>query len=172
VHLTRVTENSVQTEPDKISLEVSNFDKLKQKMTKNLGTSSFIFSMILILLVALGFFMYLHFFVNPKEEPSTILNYQPVTTNPLSLTLNLSSPDDNLLVYDTNLLVSGQTTSGTLVLITINENNQTLNASKQGDFSQTVKLQSGINQVIVSVFDNQGNYKSEERSIYYSEEKL
>lgn len=163
VHLTRLKKEPVQTLPE---------NKFKQIMNKNLGTNIFIFSMILILLVACGFFAVLHFFVNPQQNPITTANYQPVTSKPVSLTLNLSSPDDNLLVFDPNLLVSGQTTSGTLILVTLNDSNQILNASTQGDFSLTVKLQTGNNQIIVSAFDTLGNYKTEERSIYYSEEKL
>lgn len=145
---------------------------LKYHMTKEISTTFFTISMIILLLAGLGFFMYLNFFVNPATSPLTTATYTPVTTNPVSLTLNLSSPDDNLLIFDPNLLVSGQTTANVLVLITVNSDNQILNASKQGDFSQTVKLIPGVNQVIVSVFDNQGNYKSEARSIYYSGEKL
>lgn len=163
VHLTRLKTNTVIISPQK---------GFKYHMTKEIGTTFFTISMIILLLAGLGFFMYLNFFVNPTTSPLTTTTYTPVTTNPVSLTLNLSSPDDNLLTFDPNLLVSGQTSANVLVLITINENNQILNASKQGDFSQTVKLTLGVNQVIVSVFDNQGNYKSEARSIYYSEEKL
>ncbi|MDD2823367.1 MAG: hypothetical protein PHQ59_04800 [Candidatus Daviesbacteria bacterium] len=141
-------------------------------MNKKLSSSFFIFSMIAILVVTCGFFISLNFFVNPLQKQITALNYQPVTNKPVSLTLNLSNPDDNLLVFDPNLLIAGQSGSGTLILVTVNDNNQTLNASEKGDFSLTVKLQPGSNQIVVSAFDELGNYKSEERSIYYSEEKI
>lgn len=163
MHLTRLRKEAIQPNPE---------NKFKQYMTKKLSTTFFTFSMIIILLLGSAFFIALHLFVNPTQNPLTISNYQPVTSKPVSLTLNLSSPDNNLLVYDPNLLISGQTSSGILVLITVNDSNQTINASSQGDFSLTVKLQPGSNQLIVSAFDNQGNYKTEERSIYFSEEKL
>lgn len=163
MHLTRLQENPVQKN------FVNNF---KQLMAKKLSTTSFTFSMIIILVLGSAFFIGLHYFMNPQQSPLAISSYQPVTSNPVSLTLNLSSPDDNLLIYDPNLLISGQTSSGITVLITVNDTNQIISASTSGDFSLTVKLQTGTNQVIVSAFDNQGNYKIEERSIYYSEEKL
>lgn len=156
VHLTRLKEEN----------------SFKQLMAKKLSTTFFTFSMIIILLLGSAFFIGLHFFMNPQQSPLALSNYQPVTSKPVSLTLNLSSPDDNLLVSDANLLISGQTSPGILVLITVNDTNQTINASNQGDFSLTIKLQPGTNQIIVSAFDNQGNYKTEERSIYYLEEKL
>lgn len=172
VHLTRLRKNPAPTLPENILIEAKKTDGFKQLMNKNLGNNLFIFSMIIILLGGIGFFITLHFFVNPQQNPMTETSYQPVTTNPVSLTLNLSSPDDNILVFDSNLLVSGQSTPGNLILVMVNDNNQILNSSKEGSFSLTVKLKSGSNQIIVSAFDNQGNYKIEERLIYYSEEKL
>jgi len=163
VQLTRLKENKVNNEPK---------NRFKQYMNKKISSTVFIISMISILLITGGFFVYLHYFINPLQNPITLLNYQPVTSKPVSLSLNLSSPDNNILVFDHNLLINGQTSSGILILVTANDNNQTLNASTKGDFSLTVKLKPGINQIIVSAFDNMGNYKSESRLIYYSEEKI
>lgn len=141
-------------------------------MSRNISTTSFIFSMLGILILASAFFLALHFYLNPQQIPVTFQNYQPVTTLPVSLTLDLSNPDDNLLIFDNNLLVSGKTIPGALVLITANDQNQLLTASSDGYFSQTVKLSPQVNQLSVSAFDNSGNYKSEQRTIYFSEEKL
>ncbi len=162
VHLTRLRKKPIPDLPENI----------QYFMAKQLSTTFFILSMIIILLAGTGFFAALHFFVNPLQNPTTASSYQPVTSLPVSLTLNLSSPEDNSLVFDNNLLVSGKTIPNALILITINDNNQFINASNIGDFSLTIKLQLGGNQLIVSSFDNLGNYKSELRTIYYSGEKL
>ena len=147
--------------------------EIKQSiMSSNMSTTSFIFAMLVIFILGSTFFLALHFYLNPKQIPITFQNYQPVTVLPVSLTFDLSNPDDNLLVFDGNLLVSGKTVPGVLVLITINDQNQLLTASTDGYFSQTVKLQPTVNQLSVSAFDNLGNYKSEQRTIYFSEEKL
>lgn len=146
--------------------------KIKAAMFKNVGTTFFIFSMLIILVLGSTTLVMLYFFLNPKQNPITIQNYQPVTSLPVTMTLNLSSPDDNNLVFDNNLLVSGTTIPGALVLITLGDDNQLINASSQGNFSLTVNLQPAYNQLIVSSFDDLGNYKSETRAIYYSKEKL
>ncbi len=148
------------------------FDRIENIMSKKLSTTSFIISMLVILFIGGAFLTALHLFVNPKANPITSENYQPVTSKPVSVTLDLSSPDDDLLVFDNNLLVSGKTTPGALVLITLNDENQMIMASNNGDFSLTVKLGPTVNQLAVSSFDNSGNYKSESRTIYYSVEKL
>lgn len=141
-------------------------------MFRKISTTSFVFSMLVILILGFAFLIVLHFYVNPKQIPVTFQDYQPVTSLLVSLTLDLSNPDDNLLVFDSSVLVSGKTVPGTLVLITANDQNQLLTASSDGYFSQTVKLQSATNQLSISAFDSLGNYKSEQRTIYYSEEKL
>lgn len=141
-------------------------------MFMKLSTTFFILSMLALLIVGVVFLGAFNFLVNPKSNPVALNDYQPVTQNRVSLTLDLSSPDDNLLVFDNNLLVSGKTVPGATVLITLNDDNQLTTASNQGDFSLTVKLQTGGNQLVVSSFDASGNYKSEFRTIYYSEAKL
>lgn len=146
--------------------------KKERFLFKKLNTTFFVLSMFIILLTGSILLAVLYFFLNPKQSPITIQTYQPVTSLPVTMTLNLSNPDNNLLVFDNNLLVSGNTLPGVLVLITLNDNNRLINASAQGDFSLTVNLQLGSNQLIVSSFDELGNYKSESRSIYYSKEKL
>lgn len=146
--------------------------KIKEIMSKKLSTTIFTLSMIILFTVGVAFLISLHVLVNPAVNQVAIKDYQPVTSKPISLTLDLSSPDDNSLVFDNNLLVSGKTTSGAMVLITLNDDNQLIDAGNQGNFSLTIKLQLGGNQLIISSFDNLGNYKSESRTIYYSEEKL
>lgn len=150
--------------------------EIKQSiMSRNMSTTSFIFAMFVILILGSAFFLALHFYLNPKQIPVTFQNYQPVTTLPVSLTLDLSNPDDNLLVFDSSVLVSGKTVPGALVLITLitaNDQNQTITASSDGYFSQTIKLSPQVNQLSISAFDNLGNSKSEQRTIYFSEEKL
>lgn len=151
---------------------LSGKEKIKEIMSKNLSPTSFVFVMISILMLGCILIAALYFFLNPKQNPIALSDYRPATTLPVSLTLDISSPDDNLLVFDNNLLVSGKTAAGVLILITSNGQNFLLNASSDGYFSQTVKLDPQVNQLSISSFDNSGNYKSEQRTIYFSEEKL
>lgn len=105
---------------------------------------------------------------------NTILtnSYQPVTNKPISLTLNLSSPDDNKLVFKSVALVEGTATPNSLVVLSTNSDDQILKVSPTGSFSQTINLDEGVNQIMVSAFDNTGNSKQETRMVYYSKEEI
>ncbi|MBI4040063.1 hypothetical protein HY389_01775 [Candidatus Daviesbacteria bacterium] len=128
--------------------------------------------MILILVIGLGLTYIFYLILNPKSADKYGFNLGPVTTAPVSLTLAVSSPDDNLLTNSPNLLISGTTSPNSLVVISTNDNDQILTASGSGDFSYTAKLNDGANSIKISTFDDQGNSKNEDRTVYYSAEKI
>ena len=132
--------------------------------------------LIAIIIVALlaggGYFADQYFFKGKNPQNQTSLSIQPVTSEPVSLTLDLSSPNDNLLVFDPDLLIQGATTPGAIVITSINNNNYVLDINSKGEFSSTIKLTEGVNQIMLSAFDSVGNGKTESRTIYYSKEKL
>lgn len=106
-------------------------------------------------------------------KPATLgLNLMPVTQEHTTVTLNLSSPDNDKLVYDNNLLIEGQATPNAVVILSTNNNDQVLNVTNKGDFSVTLKLKNGLNQFTVAAFDKLGNTESESRTVYYSSETL
>ena len=115
-----------------------------------------------------GFYLY----NQSKPETGPNLNFQPVTKGPVNLTFNLSSPDDNILVYDGNLLVQGKASQGAVVLMSLNDEDQILDLSSSGDFSITAKLDEGLNELQISAVDSLGNSKVEARTVYFSKEKL
>lgn len=127
--------------------------------------------MLIVFLFGLGYLLGIYLIVNQpvRHAPQQM---GPVTTKPVSLTLNLSNPDDNLLVFIPDLLVSGKTAPQAVVIISLETVDLALEASSKGDFSTTLKLQDGVNNLTVSVFDNQGNSKTESKLIYYSGEKI
>lgn len=96
----------------------------------------------------------------------------PLTSLPQSITLKISSPDDNLMVFDPDLLIDGVTSPNSIVIITDEDLDRVVTTNNQGYFSYTAHLSEGINQFQINVFDNYGNSKSEFRSIYYSKEKI
>lgn len=118
----------------------------------------------------LGTFYYFTYY--PIAQKDTEVTRLPVTSQPVSLTLYLSSPDYDQLVFNPNLLVEGKTSPEAVAIVNLNDDDQMIKASGQGDFSATLILQEGINQLSVTAFDNQGNRKTEDRTVYYSTEKL
>ncbi|MFH0936975.1 MAG: hypothetical protein V1808_01635 [Candidatus Daviesbacteria bacterium] len=141
-------------------------------MNRKLSPLHFSLSMLVIFLVSLVYITALYFLLNPKPVENYLTSGFPVTTKPVSLTLNLTNPDDNLLVFDSDLLIQGKTSPNSSVVISLDDQDLVSQISKDGDFSTTVKLQSGVNYIMVAVFDGEENSKTESRTVYYSTEKL
>lgn len=116
----------------------------------------------------------LYFFINnsnsPKPVPAIFTN--PVTVDRQALVLNLSGPDDNSLVFSSNLLVQGNSSPGALIIFNWNDNNKVVEAGDDGTFSYTLKLDNGVNNLKVAAFNKSGESKEENRLVYYSPEKL
>lgn len=140
-------------------------------MANILSFKIFILSMLVILLIGFAFLGLMYLFLNPSTASTPLSLQKPVTTEPVSLTLNLSSPDNNLLVFDPDILVQGQTSEGATVILDT-DNADFVPDLSGGNFSATVKLQPGLNQLTVTSFDDTGNSKSENRVVYYSTEKI
>ncbi len=107
----------------------------------------------------------------------TLKDYVPVTKQLTSLDLGIDTPDDNSLSNDKVITVSGQTSPLAVVIISVDSLNGDTNsvgteAKNSGDFSKIVSLFPGLNKLSVVAFDSEGNSKSLEKLIYYSEEKL
>lgn len=139
---------------------------------KNLTPKFFIISMSMIFIVSLTLLGGLYLYLNqgiPKQQEVTS---RPVTSEPVSLTLNLSSPDDSQLVFEPDILVQGKTTPNSVVLLSAEDKDMVVDTTPDGNFSLTLKLVAGLNRLDATVFDSQGNSKSENRTVYYSKEKI
>ena len=145
-------------------------------MTRKLSTWQFVFSMLVLLLLGFIFIGVLYYYLggnnNFSFKPKEKILSSPVTRPPASLTLTLDSPDNNVLVFDESILVSGKTSANTALILSLNESDQILDINSGGNFSKTLKLEPGVNQLTLSAFDGLGNNKNETRTVYYSKEKI
>lgn len=157
-------------------------------MTNPFSSKGTILPILLIFLFGLaaisGFFLYTNpkalqnlsfaqlFQAFPKTEQSSLISSTPVTSEPVSLSLNINNPDNNLLVFESDLLISGKTSPNTTLVLSLDKEDWVGNIDNLGNFSDTAKLKEGVNHLVVTVFDSQGNSKSESRTIYFSKEKL
>lgn len=137
-----------------------------------LSTKTFIISHLAILFTALIYFGGLYYVLYQDRFQPQATSYIPVTREPVSLFLEISNPEDNVLVYEDNILISGKTGPNYPVIISGGEGDTGLQSGKDGQFSKVINLSLGANIVNITVFDPQGNSKSQTKSIYYSEEKL
>ncbi len=141
-------------------------------MDRELSKKTFIWSQVVILFLGLLFLGGLYYYLNADFKKTDLAKYIPVTREPISLKLQILNPDDEIVVFDKTMTISGQTTPGSTVLISTQSSDSVQRSSPKGDFSRTLTLSPGLNSLTITVFDDKGQSKSEKRTIFYSEEKL
>lgn len=139
---------------------------------KILSTKTFIFSHLVLLLLALVFFGGLYYVLYPEKFNAAVDVYMPVTREPVSLFLEVTSPEDDTLVSDENLIISGKTGPDVAIIISSNQTDAALQSDKNGQFSKVFSLAPGPNIIEISVFDSEGNMKNAVKSVYFSGEKI
>ena len=143
------------------------------KLKKRLSSKQFFLSHLVIFIAALIFLGGLYYILNIQYQKSiSPFSNGPVTSKPKSFTLTLNQPEDEALVFNNQILVSGKTSPFLQVLISTNFSDQVVEAKADGSFSDTLNLEKGVNNIKVLAFDKTGDIREIERVVYYSEEKL
>lgn len=145
--------------------------KLKMPKDVALSTKTFVLSHLTLLTIALIFFGALYYILYPERFAPEGPNYNPVTKEPVSLFLELTSPEDDILVNDPSLVISGETSPNTAVIISNNQTDAALQSNKKGEFSKVFTLSPGANIIEINAFDEEGNFKSATKSVYYEEKE-
>ena len=160
--------------PSLSSGKKTNMPKETQGLSfdKILSTQTFILSHLTLLILALVFFGGLYYILYPERFAASVTEYVPITKEPVSLFLEISSPEDDILVSDGNLVISGKTGPDASVIISNQTTDMALQASKNGEFSKVFPLNPGPNIIEINAFDSEGNSKSTTKSVFYSEEKI
>lgn len=141
-------------------------------MKKVLSQKAFSISMCLIFLISLGLIIGLYYILYPQVPKENLISSIPVTSEPVSLTLTVTNPNDNSLIFNEDLLISGRASNSSVIIITSEEEDLVIYPKKDGSFSLTYKLTPGINDLTIGAFDETGNNKQEKRTIYFSKEKI
>ena len=143
------------------------------KLTQKLSTKQFVLSLLIILTVGLFFLADLYYIVNIQylgnDKP---FESGPVTTPPKSLRLDLAEPDDNTLTFQSSIIISGKTAPSKEVLISTDTRDLVIKSKPDGSFSTVINLDEGVNTITAVVFDTTGDFRSVERIVYYSKEKI
>ncbi|MBI4038144.1 hypothetical protein HY387_00615 [Candidatus Daviesbacteria bacterium] len=143
------------------------------KLTKVLSTKTFVISQTLILFLFLILLGGLHYIVNIQyQKPTKYSLLGPVTTKPVSFTLEVQNPDDSSLVFQKNILISGKTNPKLPVLLSSQFNDQVIESREDGTFSSEFSLKEGVNEIKIAVFNATGEERSLQRTVYYSKEKI
>ena len=129
--------------------------------------------MILVAIVSLACLGGLYYILNtPLQKSTDPFIKGPVTKPPKTLRLDLDQPDQDFLSYSSSIIVSGKTGPAKEVLISTDTNDLVIKSKPDGSFSTVLDLDEGLNRITAVVFDSTGEFRSTERSVYYSKEKL
>ena len=142
-------------------------------MNKPLSLKTFVLTQILILTLSLGFLYGLYVFLNQDRKASNTYSSSggPITSTPKSLTLEVQQPGDNLLTFQSSVIVSGTTAPNSEVLIS-GDQDLVIKSKSDGSFSTVFNLNEGPNLITVVIFDPTGDQRYSTRSVFYSKEKI
>lgn len=140
-------------------------------MGKELSGKVFIVSIAVIFLLGLAGIGGLYFYIN-KDQLDSTFKYLPVSQEPTSFSLTLSSPENNALVQDGSVIVSGKTAPFTSLIVIDGEQTTAFEAKSNGDFSKIVTLTEGAHILQINAFDKSGAQKSEIKYVYYTKDDL
>ena len=140
-------------------------------MGKELSSRAFVISMSFVLLFGLSFIGGLYYILN-QDLLSNSISYIPVSKEPTSFSLEINSPEDDLLSFDQNIVISGKTAPQATVIIINGDSTIGFDAGNKGDFSKVVTLAEGPNSLNISSFDKTGATKTVVKNLYYSKDKL
>lgn len=143
------------------------------KLRKKLSVKQFVLSQMLILTAGLIFLAGLYYILNVQyQRPKSLFADGPITLPPRTLRLDLDQPDDNSLIFQPSVIVSGQTASFADILIYTDTRSLVIQSKADGSFSTVLDLDEGASRITAVVFDPKGDSKSAERTVYYSKEKI
>jgi hypothetical protein len=132
------------------------------------------FIAVLIGLLAAGLAFY--FYQSTKTVSSSnqiILNAPSPTPTPKpTVYISLNKPDDEIIVDNKTLVISGKTNPDATIIIYTNADQQVIQPSKQGDFSTTLTLDDGQNLIRLMSILPGGETKTLQRTVTYSTENF
>jgi hypothetical protein len=109
--------------------------------------------------------------IKPSSNNTQLMN-EPVTSAPVSITLEVSSPDEDTLSFEPSVLISGKTVANSPVLISSKSSDLVVTSKSDGSFSTLMDLSEGTNNIQITTFDKNGEKKDINRAVYYSKEKI
>jgi len=109
-----------------------------------------------------------------KEEntQNVALNQEKSPTTEEKMSLKILSPENNALVSDTKVKITGKTLPNINVVILGEESENVLQTDEQGQFTQEITLVGGTNEIKISAFDNDGAEASVNLNLVYSKSEI
>ena len=84
--------------------------------------------------------------------------------------ITIAKPQQNQVVLETPVIISGITRANSWVAISTEEEDYILKSDENGEFEQKVELVGGVNQLVISAFDEEGDESKSNLLLVYSTE--
>lgn len=91
-----------------------------------------------------------------------------ITIDTVAPTLNVTTPENNLVTNQTSVVVSGVTNDATTSPVTLKINGTTVDVGSDGSFSHTVALSEGVNTITIVATDGAGKVTTVTRTVTLS----
>lgn len=104
-----------------------------------------------------------------KEEPQAQNEATP-SPSPEEFDIAIAKPDQKDVITESPLLLSGVTKTETWVAISAEEDDYIIKSDKTGKFEQDIELVGGVNQIVITAFDEDGGQVLEHLLVVYSTE--
>lgn len=111
---------------------------------------------------------------SPTTIPTSVpesLDYKEENNNPTDK-LKIDSPEDNLLVSNNSLKITGNAVANSQIVINTSTQSFMGKSDQEGLFSVPIKLDAGLNIIKISAIDSDGNQLDTELNITYSTTKI
>lgn len=110
---------------------------------------------------------------NTKTQKTDVSETQPIVTETLpteegQIPLIISSPEDNSLVDQEKIEITGKTAAQATIVILYEEGEEVFQADEEGEFSQEITLVGGANEIKITAFDTEGNEANKILNLVYS----
>lgn len=108
--------------------------------------------------------------LRPKLENQFKPKQEENNAHPKSLELSLVKPENNDVITESPIQISGITKPQSWIIISAEDEDYVIKSDPSGNFEENVELVGGVNQIIVKVFDDGGNNATDNLLVAYSTE--
>ncbi len=105
---------------------------------------------------------------NPTSSPTDSSNQTPSS----GINLSISSPENESLVTNNTVTITGTTTAGATIAILHEKGELLIEADPSGNFSSDLVLEGGYNLITLTAHDSTGNQISKNLMLTYTTSKI
>jgi hypothetical protein len=134
---------------------------------------SFVAILVGLVVAGIAFFIYQSTKIIPQNKiPKIVINSPTPLPGTSHLFLSIDTPSDETVVANKSLTISGKTIQNATLIINTSSDTQVVNPASNGNYSVTVTLDDGENQVTIIAIAPNGEEMKKTITVTYSTEEF